>query len=191
MTNLKDVAEHAGVSASTVSRVIGGKSYVNEQTRARVLDAVRTLNYSPNVLAKSLKMGRSNTIALMVPSIRNQIFPDIARGVEDTARKNGLTVVLCNTDEDVDVENLYIEKFKTRWIDGFIVASMLPGSEHIRQLRREGIPVVLTSRCYGNDIDAVVVDNRQAAFDAMQYLLHTGHRRIALALGRAELNIYH
>lgn len=190
MTNLKDVAEFAGVSASTVSRVLSGKNYINDNTRKRVLEAVHTLNYSPNVLAKSLKMGRSNTIALMVPSIQNQIFPVIARGVEDTARRAGFTVILCNTDEDTEVEKAYIDKLKNRWIDGFIVSSMLPGSHHIRRLRDEGFPLVLTSRYYDDTIDAVGIDNFQAAYDATRYLVRTGHRRIAFAMGREELSIY-
>ena len=97
MTNLKQVAELAGVSASTVSRALNGKSYVNEATRQKVLEAVEKTNYRPNVLAKSLKMGRSNTICLMVPSIQNLIFPEIARGVEDVARRNGFTVAVSYT----------------------------------------------------------------------------------------------
>jgi len=190
MTNIKDVAELAGVSASTVSRVLVGKTRVTEETRRKVMEAVRALNYSPNVLAKGLKMGRSNTIALMVPSIQNTIFPTIARGVEDTARKNGFTVVLCNTDEDIEVEKEYITKLRTRLIDGFIVCSMLPDSDHIRSLWTEGFPVVLISRYYGDLVDAVVVDNFQAAYDAVRYLTRTGHRRIALAMGRSELPFY-
>lgn len=191
MTNIKDVAAMAGVSASTVSRVLSGKSYVNAQTRQRVLEAVKQMDYSPNVLAKSLKMGRSNTIALMVPSIQNLIFPDITRGVEDTARKNGFTVVLCNTDEDVEIEKSYINKLKKRWIDGFIVCSMMPGSDHIRVLRDEGFPLVVVSRCSKEDhLDAVIVDNYQAAYNAVNYLIRTGHRRIALALGREEVILY-
>ena len=79
MVSLKDVAEHAGVSPSTVSRVLSNKPVVNENTRIRVMDAVRLLDYRPNELAKSLKLGHSKTIALMVPSIQNLIFPTIAR----------------------------------------------------------------------------------------------------------------
>ncbi|MFV0413365.1 MAG: LacI family DNA-binding transcriptional regulator [Oscillospiraceae bacterium] len=190
MTNLRDVAEYAGVSMSTVSRVLSNKSYVNEQTRQKVLDAVRFLDYSPNVLAKSLKMGRTNTIALMVPSIQNLIFPDIVRGAEDMARKNGYTVILCNSDEDTEVEKGYINKLRNRWIDGFIVASMMPNSQHIINLQKEGFPLVLTCRYYGSDIDAVVVDNEKASFDATSYLIRSGHKKIAFAMGRSELPIY-
>lgn len=188
--NIKAVAEYAGVSTSTVSRVLSGKSYVNEQTRIHVLRAVNELNYRPNALAKSLKMGCTNTIALMVPTIENEIFPIIARGVEDTARRNGYTVILCNTYEDMELEKDYINKLRTRWIDGFIVSSMLPNSHHIRQLKADGFPVVLTARYYDESIDAVVIDNYKAAYDAVCYLIKTGHKRIAIALGRRELSIY-
>ena len=193
MTNIKTVATMAGVSASTVSRVLSGKSYVNEATRAKVLEAIRKTGYSPNVLAKSLKMGRSNTICLMVPSIQNLIFPTITQGVEDTARKNGFTVVLCNTDEDVEMEKAYIAKMKTRWIDGFIVCTQMPGFGHIRRLREEGFPLVLVNRYEPEDVgrlDMVTVDNFNAARKAVNYLIRTGHRRIALALGRQELFLY-
>lgn len=190
MVVLKDVAEHAGVSASTVSRVLAGKSYVNEQTRQKVLEAIKLLDYRPNLLAQSLKMGTSTTIALLIPSIQNQMFPDIVRGAEDAARKAGYTVILCNTDEDIDVEKRYIENLRTRLVDGFLVASMTPASQHIRQLREDGCPVVLTSRALGDEIDAVVIDNEEAAYKATNYLVRTGHQRIAIALGRAELPIY-
>ncbi len=190
MVGLKDVARYAGVSASTVSRVLAGKSYVSDQTRQRVMEAVRALDYRPNALAQSLKMGNSNTIALMIPSIQNLIFPDITRGVEDAARRAGYTVVLCNTDEDVEVEKNYINKLRTRLIDGFIVASAMPNASHILRLREEGFPVVLTSRHYGEDVDAVIIDNVQAAYEATKYLIRTGHQKIAMALGRIELPIY-
>lgn len=191
MTTIKTVAKIAGVSISTVSRVLSGKDYVNAVTKEKVEQAIRQTGYSPNVLAKSLKMGRSNTIALMVPDIQNLIFPVIARGVEDTARKYGFTVVLCNTDEDREVEKGYINKLKTRWIDGFIVCSMLPGSDHIRRLREEGFPLVLVNRYWESErIDTVSVNNYQAAYDGITYLLRTGHRRIAIALGRENLPLY-
>lgn len=190
MIGLKDVAQYAGVSASTVSRVLTGKGYVNDRTRKRVMEAARVLDYRPNLLAQGLKMGISNTIALMIPSIQNLIFPDITRGVEDAARRAGYTVVLCNTDEDVEIEKHYINNLRTRLIDGFIVASMVPGTNHIQKLLQECVPVVLVSRSYGDDIDAVIVDNVKAAYEAIGHLIKTGHRKIAIALGRRELPIY-
>ena len=107
--NLKDVAKIAGVSVSTVSRALNGKNCVNEETKKRIMDAVEQTNYRPNIISKSLKMGKSNTICLLVSTIQNPIFAEITQGVEDTARKSGYIVVLCNTDEDEAIEREYIE----------------------------------------------------------------------------------
>jgi LacI family transcriptional regulator len=190
VTNLKDVGLMAGVSASTVSRVLRGKGNVNEKTRQKVLNAIEASKYSPNVLAQGLKLGKTNTIALLVPSIHNEIFPVIARGVENVARSKGFTTILCTTDDDLEIEKEYITKLKTHYIDGFIVASTLPGSDHIRALHEEGFPVVLVSRYYEEKINAVIIDNYQAAFDGVSYLIHTGHRKIAIASGPCDLSIY-
>ncbi len=188
--NIKDVAKMAGVSSSTVSRVLAGKVNINSETSKKVLKSAKELNYTPNIMAQSLKMGRSNTVALLVPSIKNHIFPEIARGVEDVARKNGITLVLCNTDEDIGVEINYIENLKKRNIDGFIVSSMMPNSDHIRKLAKDGFPLVLSLRHYDDGIDTIAIDNKKAAFDVVEYLIKMGHKKIALVLGRSELNIY-
>lgn len=191
MSNIKDVARRAGVSPSTVSRALSQKSCVSPETRERILQAAKELNYTPNVIAKSLKMGRTNTVALIVPSIRNHIFPEIASGVEDEARKNGITVILCNTDENVEVEKEYITKLRTQWVDGVIVSTMRPNSDHIRKLRDEKFPIVLTSRYYDDDgFDAVAIDNYGAAKRAVDFLAKRGHKRIVIAMGMSELNIY-
>ncbi|HHW69807.1 MAG TPA: LacI family transcriptional regulator, partial [Clostridiales bacterium] len=108
MATIKDVAKLAGVSPSTVSRALSGKVPVDKETKRRVVEAVKALDYKPNVIAKALKEGRSNTIGLILPNIRNPIFPTVARGVEDVARQRGYTVILCNTDEDREVELDYI-----------------------------------------------------------------------------------
>lgn len=190
MSTLKDIAKYAHVSTSTASRILGGSTGFTDQTRGTVLEAAKILNYVPNVMAKSLKEGRSKTIALLIPSIQNVIFPDITRGAEDTCRKNGYTLVLCNTDENVDVERNYIEKLKSRLVDGFIVASMLPDSNHIRRLHADGFPVVLINRYYDDSLDAISIDHFQAGYDATCYLIKTGCRQIAIALGREILNVY-
>ena len=193
MTNIKVVAELAGVSATTVSRVLSGKSYVSDDTRMRVMDAIQKTGYSPNVMAKGLKMGRTNTIVLMLPDIQNLIFPMITRGVEDAARQKNYTVILCNTDENSGVEKDYITAMKSRLVDGFIVSSILPNSIHIRNLRSEGFPLVLMNRYYAQDegkIDIVAIDNYKAAYNGVRYLIGTGHKKIALALGRENLYLY-
>lgn len=193
MAGMKEVADLAGVSASTVSRVLNGKSYVNEQTRKRVLEAMEKTNFRPNALAKSLKIGRSNTICLMVPAIENLIIPLIVRGAEDTARKNGFSVVLCNTDEDEAIERAYIEMMKTRLTDGFIFCSAFGSEQGIHELSDLGMPLVLVNRYQPEDVgrfEVISIDNFRAAYDATSYLIRTGHRRIAFAYGREELFLY-
>jgi len=190
MSTLKDIAKHAHVSTSTASRILSGSTGFTDQTRKAVLDAASALNYVPNVMARSLKEGRSQTIALLIPSIQNVIFPDITRGAEDMCRKNGYTLVLCNTDENVDVEKNYIEKLKSRLVDGFIVASMMPDSDHIRKLHADGFPVVLINRYYDQSLDVISIDHFQAGYDATSYLIRIGCRRVAIALGREVLNVY-
>jgi Transcriptional regulators len=190
MITIKDVAAYANVSKSTVSRVLSGNGYVGEATKKQVMQAVQDLGYKPNTIAKSLKVRRSGTIGVIIPSIQNLIFPDIVRGIEDTARKAGLTVILCNSDEDIEVEQAYIEKLCSMWIDGFIVSSMTKKSNHIKTLRQKGVPVVLTGRICDKGIDAVIIDNVQAAYDATAYLIRTGRRKIAIILGRSSITLY-
>lgn len=190
MTSLKDVARLTGVSASTVSRVLSNTGYVKEDTRKKVLDAVQTLNYSPNALAQGLKTGRSNTIGLLIPSVQNMIYPDIVQGVEDTAHKKGFSVILCNTDESAEIEQTYIEALRTRRVDGFIVATMTSHSAHIHGLRKKQVPLVLALRACDQSIDAVVIDNMKAAWQGTSYLIERGHRKIALALGDTRLSLY-
>jgi LacI family transcriptional regulator len=188
--NLKDVAIRAGVSTSTVSRVLADKTYVQESTRLKVLKAVQEMDYHPNSMAKGLKLGRSNAIALMIPSIDNLIFPSIVRGVEDYARSHNFFVTLCNTDENINVEKRYIQKLCNMGVDGIIVATMRKDSDHIVKLHREGFPVVLTSRNFDSSLDAVVIDNRLSAYTAVSFLLSRGYRRIAVAIGDISLPLY-
>lgn len=190
MATIKDVAQRAGVSPSTVSRALSGKIPVDQETKDRVMEAVRALNYQPNVLAKGLKEGRTNTIALIIPNIRNPVFPAVARGVEDTARRKGYTVILCNTDEDLNIEQDYIDKLQKRWVDGFIFATAQKDSHHILQLKEKGFPVVLLVRHMEDKVDAVITNNFKGAYDAVSYLVKTGHKRIAIVNGRLEIPLY-
>lgn len=190
MVTMKMVAKRAGVSPSTVSRALSGKTPVDEKTRRRIMKAVKELDYYPNTLAKGLKEGKTDTIALIVPNIQYQIFPLIAKGVEDVARKNGYTLILCNTDEDPEVEKDYISKLRTRWVDGLIFATAVPKHTHILELKKSGFPVVLALRTLDDLVDAVAIDNFKAACEAVQYLIKTGHSNIAIINGSLETSLY-
>ncbi len=191
MTTINDVASLAGVSASTVSRALSGKIHVDGETKDRVMKAIKQLNYRPNILAKGLKEGKTNTIGLMVPNIRNPIFPAVARGIEDVARKYGYTVILCNTDENLEVELDYVNKLKNRWVDGFIFATATRQSSHIAQLQQEGYPLILLVRRMEEImVDAVVVNNFKASYEAVSLLIERGCRKVAMINGSPEINVY-
>ncbi len=190
MATIKDVAQLAQVSTSTVSRVLGGKSVVEEETRRRVQEAMEKLNYRPNPLARALREKHTNTFALLVPGIENQIWPLVARGVENVARKNDYSVILCNTDNDVHVEKQYVARLQRQWVDGIIIAPAQDDEPYLRALADSGFPVVQVIRGLEKGMDSVIIDNFRIAYDAVEYLYKTGHKHIAIASGRQELNIY-
>ena len=190
MVNIKEVAAAAGVSASSVSRVLTGNIPVSDITKTRVLAAVEKLNYQPNACAQGLKGGRLHTIGLVIPNIRNLVFPAAIRGIEDTAGKHGYTVVLCNTDEDEDKERLYIDNLRRRLIDGFIFSTARPGHEYLLDLPGEGVPVVFLIRQLGKTVDTVVLHNEDGAYQATRYMLSRGLKKIALINGGLDLPLY-
>lgn len=190
MVNIKDVARAAGVSPSTVSRVLGGSVPVAAETRERVIKVVKELNYQPNAVAQGLKGGRIKTIGLIIPNVRNLVFPAAVRGIEDTANQHGYTVVLCNADDDVKKEIFYIEALKRRLVDGFIFCTARPSHTHITGLREDGFPVVSLLRHSGSEVDAVILDNANGAYEATKYLISRGLKKIAVLNGWLDLVLY-
>ena len=190
MVTIKEVAKLAGVSASTVSRALSGRIPVDPKTREKVLAAVKDLNYEPNALAKGLKEGRTGTIGLIVPNICNPVFPLVSRGVEDMAKEHGYTLILSNTDEDPELEKEAILKLRKQWVDGILLATSGREKSHIEDLKRSGLPMVMLIRKPEVEMDAVVINNTKAAFDAVSYLINMGHDRIAIFNGDRRLPLY-
>lgn len=187
--SIRDVASLAGVSVSTVSRVLNNGTYVAPEKRERIMKAIETLNYRPNYFAKGLKAGSSELIALIVPNINNPVYALIAQGVETVARAKGYTVVLCNTDDDIQTEITQLEQLKGRNVDGFIFASATTASHHIRELMAEGIPVVEVMRA-SSDANAVTVDNYKIGYSATEYLLWRGHKKIINFTGDPKIGSF-
>jgi LacI family transcriptional regulator len=185
VANISDVARLAGVSPMTVSRVINHSGHVKEETRLRVLRAMKELNYVPNDLARSLVRRRTDTLALIVPDITNPFFTTVARGTEDTARKNDFRVVLCNSDEDPAKELEYIRMCVSIRVDGVIIAAAGDGSrKNLELLDSFEIPYVLVDRKVdGVQADVVTGDSRMGAFQLVKHLIDLGHRDIAMITG--------
>ena len=184
MKTMKDVAERARVSVSTVSHVLNGTRKVSEGTRGEVLAAVEELSYRPNLLAKGLKTRRTYTIGLLIPDIQNAFFTSLVRGVEDEALSRGYHLFLCNTDEDPGREDEYITELAKKRVDGLMVAPSARREGRVRRLRDEGVPFVFVDRdVEGLDADVVGVDNRLGMRLIAEHLVGLGHQRIGMISG--------
>lgn len=184
--NIYDVAREARVSVFTVSAVVNKKDHVGAPLKRRVEAAVRKLKYRPNLLARSLANERTHTIGVVVPDISNPFFPLVVRGAEDTAQKHGYSILLCNSDNCLDKEELYLELLLSKRVDG-ILLTKAPGplSPRTRHLIADmKVPSVLMMRTYPSlTKDAVITDDLKGAFEAVSHLARVGHRRIALVGG--------
>lgn len=181
---IRDVARRAGVSIGTVSRVLNGRPLVAESTRERVLAAIRELNYRPDGVARSLVSARTHTVAMVVPDITSPFFPQLVRGVEDVARREGYAVLLMNTDQRPERERDVLEALREKRVDGLVFMSADVTDAHLDAFRRLRCPVVLAAtRAPGDELPAVIIDNVAAARDAVRHLLEHGHRRIGLISG--------
>lgn len=176
MATIKDVANEAEVSVATVSRVLNNVGYVNLETRKRVEMAISKLNYKPNAVARSLFKKQSKTIALIVPDIKNPFFPEIARAIEDVMNRKEYTLILCNSDEQVEKEKKYLEVMRQKYVDGVIIVTNTLKPRH---LEGNGIPIVALDRPIGDDIPSVSVNNFEGARKAVQYLKGIGCKKIA------------
>jgi LacI family transcriptional regulator len=164
--------------------VINGKGPVRPETRERVREAIRELNYIPNRIATSLKSRKTSTMALLVPDITNAFWTTVARGVEDEAEASGYSVFLCNTDEDADKEERYIQTILSHQVDGILIGPTADSAPVLQRLQARGIEFVLLDRTVeGIRSDVVRSDSQYGAHRMTAHLLSTGHRRIAFIGG--------
>lgn len=185
MATIYEVAELAGVSPATVSRVLNGVS-VSAAKAAAVRDAAKRLKFSPNRTARSLRRQESEVIALVLPDIENPYFTELARGVEDVAQSAGYSVVMCNTDADLDKEARYLQIAIAEHMAGVIVAAA-SADTNLDDLHAAGRPVVAVDRGLAGDIDVVLMPNRRAGELATGALIDAGYRRIACITGPAHI----
>jgi LacI family transcriptional regulator len=185
---MRDVARLARVSVATVSAVVNGKQGVRPVLVNRVQDAMKALDYHPDQVARSLKVRRTTTIGVVIPDFAGGFFTEVARGIEDTARTTGYSVLLCNSNDDLAQEERHLSVLFSRRVDGILLASTDPYSMGRRPFR-PNIPIVLFDRVPpGYTGPAVVIDNRAAAYEAAKHLISVGHTRIALISGRVDLS---
>ena len=181
---IADVAKSAGVSAATVGRVVGGYGTVSSKTRDKVMQAIAELGYSPNVVARGLRSRKTKTIAVVIGSISNSFFANMVNAIENEADEYGYNVIICNTNEDPELEMKHIVNLQARMIDGIIlssawpVGSMRPEKESVY---RCGVPVVMVDRrVEGLDFDVIESENFAGSYKTTNYLIALGHRKIGI-----------
>lgn len=181
MATIHDVAQAAGVSTATVSRALNGKSTVDPELAARVVTAAHELDYRPNAVARNLRRQATTVWALIISDIENPFFTAVARGVEDVAQAAGHSVVLCNSDEDLDKEARYLQVAVAERVAGVVLSPTATDTD-IGLLGEHGIPVVAIDRPLPG-INTVLVGSRTGARDATAHLVAAGYRRIACITG--------
>lgn len=183
-----DVARLAGVSQTTVSQVLNNAAAfsVPQETRQRVIDAVRQLGYIPNGVARSLRTQKTSTIASVIPDIANPFYPALERGIQDVAEARGYDLIVYNTDGQADKERRCLDSLLRGRVDGVIGVFFHLSAAELQRLRAGGIAAVLLEEPGvhpARDLDRVYVDNAKAARAAVTYLLERGHRRILMLSG--------
>lgn len=182
--SMRDVAERAGVSPATVSRVLNGASTVQTEYVDRVTAAIAELGYRPNRLARNLRRQTAEMIGIVVSDIENPHFTEMVRAVEDAAYRRGYRLLLCNTDEQPAKQRAYLEMLAGERALGVILVPSNPAGDEIRWLLDLNIPVVAFDRTVEDPrADSVVSDGERATRTATEHLLAAGHRRIAMLGG--------
>lgn len=188
MVTVRDVAKLAGVAPITVSRVVNNLPGVSQVTRDHVTQAIAELNYVPNAMAKSLRSQQTSTLALILTDITNPFWTTVARGVQDTAAEQNYHVIICNTDEDLQKENKYINILLQRRVDGLIIAPSSEDGCSLLPLKRQNVPCVLIDRrVNGFNADVVRSDSKQGARLLTQHLINLGYHQIGMLAGPSRV----
>jgi len=184
---LKSIADRLGISVTTVSRVLSGKASqfrISEKTEKAVCGVAKSLQFSPNQIARGLRLQRSFTLGLIIPDISNHFFATIARNIEIEARKFGFSIIICDSQESTEIENESLKLLHSRKVDGLIISSVGQNGENLEKIYKKGMPLIIVDRYFPNlDISYVTSNNFQGSLEGVSYLIENGHRIIACLQG--------
>ena len=185
---MREVAERADVSVTTVSHVVNDTRPVSQALQERVLFAMDELDYRPNRLARSLRRGETHTIGVIVPDSANPFFAEVARGVEDASFEERYNVILCNSDGDLEKELLYTNVLTAKQVDGILFVAAGVSTEHIRALQEDRVPLVVVDRTIPDvSVDEVLTDNIHGGEMVTRHLIGLRHRRIGCITGPSDV----
>lgn len=188
MATIREVAERAGVSVTTVSHVLNGTRFVAEETELRVREAMQALNYRPNSLARSLRRGETRTLGLILPDSSNPFFAEFARQLEDAAFQQDYSLILCNSNGELEKERRYTEVLFNKQVDGIIFMAAGDDPYSLQDLAAQAFPIVVVDRIVDHiDVDAVITDNQLSGRLAAEHLTALGHRQIGIIRGPSNV----
>jgi len=180
--SIQDVAARAGVALGTVSNVLNNPDLVSEKTRAKVQKAISELGFVRNDAARQLRAGSSRSIGLIVPDVRNPFYTDVARGAEDAANEQNLSVLLANTDDELEREQAMLSLFEEQRVRGVLVSPTGDNLDYLKQAQKRGTGIVLVDR-KSSDFSSVSVDDVAGGYLATKHLIECGRKHIAFVGG--------
>ncbi|XEC93989.1 LacI family DNA-binding transcriptional regulator [Paenibacillus tarimensis] len=181
---IKDVAKRAGVSVTTVSRVLNGEKYVKDDLKERVNQAIKELGYAPSHIARSLVRRKTNLIGVIVPDLTSSFYSTILSSIEETASSNGYNLLVCNIIENIEKEYKYLNIFQEMRVEGIIIMHEKINPEIRTFINNLQIPVIFSSvKPADQKFTSIIIDDYKAAYDATAYLIGLGHRRIGFIGG--------
>ena len=185
---MRDVAEYAGVSKSTVSHVINETRFVEEGTKQRVLQAINVLGYRPSRAARSLTTQSSGIVGVVVSDMNNIFFGEVIRGIEDTLREEDYSFIVSNTNETLERESQALDMLLRQRVDGIIAAATSHNWDILTEVEKLHMPIVLLDRTFENaNWPFVGVNNEQGAYLGMQHIIESGHKKIGILAGLQRL----
>ncbi|WP_281818013.1 LacI family DNA-binding transcriptional regulator [Vallitalea longa] len=180
MNTIQDVAHEAGVSVATVSRVINNNDNVSTNTKNKVLKAINKLEYTPNLLGRNLRKKRTYKVLVLVPTLSNEFYSEIVRGVEDVASKDNYYVMVCSTHSNKETEKAYLNMFYNQLIDGIIFTAPEMSGEEMMDIANKYPVIQCSEYIRDSEVSWVSINNYQASYDAIKYLIDIGHKDIAI-----------
>ncbi len=182
---IKDIAKEAGVSISTVSRVVNSSLPVKKETKEKVLKAIEKLNYYPDSLARSLRVGYTKTIGIIIPNIANPFFATIVRGAEDFLRSKGFSLIICNSDNDIVEEKKLFKTLIEKKVDGILYSGI---GDHVENLINRNVKTVFIDRIIkSNKFSYVCSNNYHGMYKLLEYLYNSNHRKFIFISGKKEI----
>ena len=184
--SVKKIAEIAGVSTATVSRVLNGSDKVRESTAKRVMKVVEEMNYRMDHVARRMKVKQTDSlvVGLMITDIDNPFFSSVAKGVEDVVSKNKLVMMICNTNENPEKERFFLNAMLSEKVSGAIIVPTKGNLDFFQDLVEDGFPMVMVDRKPKNlKIDAVSLNNQKGSYEAVKKLVENNHNRIGFVAG--------